>query len=264
MTHILIILHKEWLELRQQRGLLAGMVALPLLFSLLPLAALLGARASKSTGFSMDDLPPVALINPALAGLDPVELVQALAAQQMSILFVLLPIILPSIIASYTIVGEKTGRTLEPLLATPVRTWELLAGKGLAAVLPSVLLTWLSAGVFAAEVALLAASPRVVAAVLTPGWALVILLCAPLLVMIAVGGMVAVSSRVNDPRTAQQYSALGIVPFMMLFFGQLAGVVVLGPLAALAGALVLALLAALTLWGATRLFEREVILTRWK
>ncbi len=264
MNHILIILHKEWLELRQQRGLLAGMVALPLLFSLLPLAVLLGTGASDLSSLDLSDLPPAALVNPVLAGLGPTELVQAVGAQQMAMLFVLLPIILPSIIASYTIVGEKTGRTLEPLLATPVRTWELLAGKGLVAVLPSVLLTWLAAGVFAAEVALLAVSPRVVAAVLTPGWVLVILLCAPLLVMIAVGGMVAVSSRVNDPRTAQQYSALGIVPFMMLFFGQLAGVVVLGPLAALVGALVLALLAALTLWAATRLFEREVILTRWK
>ncbi|GAB4190789.1 MAG: ABC transporter permease subunit [Roseiflexaceae bacterium] len=264
MNHILIILHKEWLELRQQRGLVAGMVALPLLFALLPLVALLGSGATEMSSVEMNDLPPSALVNPALAGLSPIELVQAMVGQQLSMLFVLLPIILPSIIASYTIVGEKTGRTLEPLLATPVRTWELLAGKSLMAVLPSVLLTWLAAGIFAAEVALLAVSPQVVAAVLTPGWALVMLLCAPLLVTIAVAGMVAVSSRVNDPRTAQQYSAVGIVPFMMLFFGQLAGVVVLGPLAALVGALVLALLAVLALWGATQLFQREVILTRWR
>jgi hypothetical protein len=39
---------------------------------------------------------------------------------------------------------------------------------------------------------------------------------------------------------------------------------VLGPALVLVATLVLALIAALALWGVTRLFQREVILTRWK
>ena len=72
------------------------------------------------------------------------------------------------------------------------------------------------------------------------------------------------SSRVNDPRTAQQISAVLVVPVLALLFGQLAGVIVLGPALALGIGVVLALIAAGALWVATRLFQREVILTRWR
>lgn len=264
MHKIMIILRKEWTELLQQRGLVLSMLALPLFFCVLPALTLLGTGMEQLPSTPGRELPPAALVNPALAGLSAREQTQALIGQQMSLLFMLLPIILPSIIAAHSIVGEKTGRTLEPLLAAPIQTWELLVGKGLASLLPSVGLTWLCSAVFVAEMALLSASPAVFAAVISPGWLIAAGLCVPFLAAIAVGGMVAVSSRVNDTRTAQQYSAIGIVPFMMLFLGQIFGLVVLGPLAALLGALVLALLAALVLWVATRLFQREVILTRWK
>jgi len=72
------------------------------------------------------------------------------------------------------------------------------------------------------------------------------------------------SSRVNDPRTAQQISAVLIVPVLGLLFGQLAGVVVLGPALALGIGVILAAIAAASLWFAARVFQREVILTRWR
>ena len=46
---------------------------------------------------------------------------------------VLIAAILPSIIASYSFVGEKIEKSLEPLLATPTTDGELLLGKSLAA-----------------------------------------------------------------------------------------------------------------------------------
>jgi len=104
----------------------------------------------------------------------------------------------------------------------------------------------------------------VFAAIVSPGWLTVFLLCTPLLALIAIAAMVAISSRVNDPRTAQQFSAWIVVPFLVVFFGQLAGVLVLSPLVALGAAFGLALIAGLAVLGATRLFQREVILTRWR
>jgi len=76
--------------------------------------------------------------------------------------------------------------------------------------------------------------------------------------------IVVLSSRVNDPRTAQQISAVLVVPVLGLLFGQLAGVIVLGPALALGIGVILAIIAAGALWAATRLFQREVILTRWR
>ena len=58
------------------------------------------------------------------------------------IFFALMPTVIPTVIASYSIVGEKVNRSLEPLLATPLSDEELLAGKALSIFLPSVLVVW--------------------------------------------------------------------------------------------------------------------------
>ena len=51
--------------------------------------------------------------------------------------FVIIPVVLPSIMGSYSIVGEKIEKSLEPLLATPTTDGELLLGKSLATFLPT-------------------------------------------------------------------------------------------------------------------------------
>ncbi len=63
--------------------------------------------------------------------------------------FVLIPAILPSIIASYSFVGEKIEKSLEPLLATPTTDGELLLGKSLAAFIPCMVVTYVGAAISA-------------------------------------------------------------------------------------------------------------------
>ena len=63
--------------------------------------------------------------------------------------FVLIPAILPSIIASYSFVGEKIEKSLEPLLATPTTDGELLLGKSLAAFIPCMVVTYIGAAISA-------------------------------------------------------------------------------------------------------------------
>jgi ABC-2 type transport system permease protein len=259
-----VILRKEWLELRQDAKLLLAASAPALLFTVLPLVLVYLAGRVPIPQSDIDDLSRFIAANTALAGLTSTELIQAVAGVQFSTFFVLLPIITPSVLAAYSIVGEKTNRTLEPLLATPVRTWELLLGKILAALIPAVALSWVAGGIFIAGIAWVASSRRVFAAIISPAWLLILLLVTPLLSLIVIAALVAVSSRVNDPRTAQQVSGFLVIPFVLIFVGQIAGLVVLGPALVLVASLVLALIAALALWGVTRLFQREVILTRWR
>jgi ABC-2 type transport system permease protein len=262
MDKVMVILQKEWLDLKQQRGLLLGILLPPLFLVLLPIGILYATRYAPGGNFS--DTNSFILRLPALAGMTSQEIGQTIVGMQFSILFLLLPLMIPSIIAAYSIVGEKTSRTLEPLLATPVRTWELLLGKSLAALIPAVGLTWFVGGIFVGATAALAVSSRVFAAIVTPGWLIILLLWTPLLTTIAIAAMTVISSRVNDPRTAQQFAAWVIVPFMALFFGQLTGLVVVSPAFTLGVFIVLVPLAFLSIWGAARLFQREVILTRWK
>jgi len=263
MDNIMVLLQKEWLEFKQQRALVLSVIFVPLVLTLLPLIVMYAIGHTPEKGNTGDFFESVARANPALAGLGQAELGQAIMGQAFSSMFLLLPMLLPSIIASYSIVGEKTNRTLEPLLATPIKTWELLAGKILAALLPAMLLTWAAGAIFIAGVWLAAISERVFAAIVSPGWLTVFLVCTPLLALIAIAAMVAISARVNDPRTAQQFSAWVVVPFLALFFGQIAGVLVLSPLIALVAAILLAVVAGLAIWGVTGLFQREVILTKW-
>src|SRR5438270_858081 len=83
----------------------------------------------------------------------------------------------------------------------------------------------------------------------------------PALALIGIALMVAVSSRVNDPRTAQQFSAVLVLPFLGLFIGQISGLLILGPVFALTVFLILLALVVLAIWIVTQLFQREVILT---
>jgi ABC-2 type transport system permease protein len=264
---VALILYKEWLEMKQQRALMLGLLLPAFIFTTLPLFVMFVAGGATSSQISkgMEDIPKeVIAINPLLQGLSVPELAQAVVGLQFSILYLLSPVIIPSVIASYSIVGEKSSRTLEPVLATPVTTWELLLAKNLAAVLPAVLITWVGALIFAIGLRFLVLSDAVYNAIVTPAWIIILLLCTPLLALITTAATVAISSRANDPRTAQQVSVFVVIPIIMVFLGQISGFLVIDPIFAVGLSVVLGLIALGVVQLSVRLFRREVILTRWK
>ena len=254
MHKVVVILRKEFFELRQQRILLFSILLPPLLFVALPLFFL--ERDSNGSNAS-------ALHVPSLQGLTLHEYTQGVIGTTFSNIFILLSMIVPSTIAAYSIIGEKNSHTLEPLLATPVQRWQLLAGKILAALLPAVLVTWVSGGLFIAELALVT-DANVVSHVITGGWLILFLAGTPLLGLIAVSVMTAISSRVNDTRTAQQLSIWAVVPIIGIILGELSGQFDLTVPVAVIACLILLPVAILLTWGAAQLFQRETILTRWK
>ena len=254
MHKVLVILRKEFREILQQRILLYSILFPPLLFVVLPFIFLQkvgnGTRASS-------------LHVPSLQGLTVHEYTQGLVGTEFSNIFFLLAMIVPSVIAAYSIIGEKNNHTLEPLLATPVLRWQLLAGKILSALLPAVLVTWISGGLFIAELAIFT-DANVVSHVITAGWLILFFAGTPLLGLIAVAIMTAISSRVNDTRTAQQLSIWAVVPIIGIVLGELSGQFELTALVAVIAIMLLIALAILLTWGAAQLFQRETILTRWK
>jgi len=175
-----------------------------------------------------------------------------------------MPMIIPINIAAYSIVGEKTTRSLEPLLATPITTVELLAGKCLAAVLPAVGATYLSIGVFNLGMLLLKISSGVIAYVNSPIWLLAIFVLGPLLALISALFALYVSSRVTDPRVAEQISSVVIIPLMGIMLAQMAGIVTLNLTMMLISIVSAAALSFAMLHLGSAVFERENILTRWK
>ena len=148
---------------------------------------------------------------PALANLDPEGAIQAWIFQQFLVLLVLTPVAGSMSVAAYSVIGEKQARTLEPLLATPLTTFELLTAKVLGALLPALALTVVCFAVYVGGVAIFA-EPGVFRALLSPSSLTLILLLGPLAALAALQLAVCVSSRVNDARSAQQIGALIVLP----------------------------------------------------
>jgi ABC-2 type transport system permease protein len=111
---------------------------------------------------------------------------------------------------------------------------------------------------------LIVPDPAVTARVLDPHWLLAIGLLGPLMAVAAVNVSVIVSSRVSDPRAAEQIALLVLIPLLGVFFAQMVGVVVLNIGFVLLAALVLFLIDAGLVYLGVKLFQRENILTRWK
>jgi ABC-2 type transport system permease protein len=179
--------------------------------------------------------------------------------------FMMMPAFLPAIISSYSVIGEKKNRTLEPLLAAPVSVYDIIIGKALSALIPSLAATWISAVIYLgiASGISIAFLHRLILPDLTI-WALGMLLFAPLVAFLGIMLTVMISSRVNDPRVAQQISALLVIPIMGLFIMQMSGIALIDikiMLAMIAIALVVDLI---SLRLGKFIFDREEILTRWK
>jgi ABC-2 type transport system permease protein len=265
MKKIWVLIRKEWAEVFKNKIVLFSVSFMPLVFSAIPLGILFSTRG-------VDDLSSVfGEISIALeqlgrfcGNLNDLECAQFLLLQQFMVLFLMMPAIIPVTIASYSIVGEKNTHTLEPLLATPISTGQLLAGKALAAAIPAVVASLLSFFIFAVGTFFLASSPAVAIQLFSPLWLIGIFVVGPLLSLAGVSLAVMISSRVNEPRAAEQLSALIILPVMAIFIGQLMGAVVLDQTLLLSIASALTFIDVALMYFATRLFQRENILTRWK
>jgi ABC-2 type transport system permease protein len=266
MKKIWTLIRKEWAEVFKNRFVLFTVAFMPLLFTVLPLVILYATQSGTedlgNNASLASDLPPqfAQLCNDMTGN----ECMQYYIVSQFMLLFMMVPMIVPITFASYSIVGEKSTRTLEPLLATPITTFQLLLGKALAATIPAVLATWLSFGLYAIGTLIMVVSPAVTANLFNALWLTAIFIVGPLLAIAGVSIAVMISSRVSDPRVAEQISAVFVLPIIGLFIGQSAGLIFINEQIILWMAAGLLVLDVALMAFATQLFQRETILTRWK
>lgn len=257
-TRIWAVMQKEWLEAMTNKMILFTMSLLPLLILGISLGTLYGINSGVFGEESSGQRIPSQFV-----GMDPKDAMNLMMATEYLVLFLIVPVSIPVTIASYSIVGEKENKSLEPLLATPIRTWELLVAKSAAAVLPAIVIGWLVYGVFVLGAGMVA-RPVVVRLALEPMWVVANLAIGPLLALLSVLAGVIASSRMSDPRAVQQMVAFFVVPILVVGIGQMMGVLLLNVGTVLLGALLIALLDGAVLCVAVRLFQRETILTRWR
>jgi hypothetical protein len=180
-TRVRAIFRKELREYRRNGFIISTMALIPLVFSLPPLIHVFTTRAPS-------------------AGLGHL------------LLYLLgIPAIAPASVAAYSVVGERQQGTLEPVLMTPVRREEFLLGKALAALVPSLAISYLVYGLIFAVVELFA-RPAVASAFIHGPELIALLLFTPLFACWSIWLGSAISSRSTDYRVAQQFSTFASLP----------------------------------------------------
>jgi ABC-2 type transport system permease protein len=249
------VLRKEWLLMARSPSNLLFVVVVPLL--LVGQALLLSWILPRFLAVGVPGSSTLA------AGLGDVDRFRVLLLDQFRFFVLLIPAMVANVFATLSIVEEKITRTLEPLLATPVRTWELLLGKILAGAIPALTAAWVSTGIFVVAAISLGWGP-LLRWVIDPAWYLSVFLLTPAISILSFVVGVIGSSRANDAKGAQNLAVVVVLPLFALIAVQVLGLVRFTPLLTLALSVAITGLDALMLRLAVRLFARESILIRWR
>lgn len=267
-SRVSAIARKDALELLRNPGAIVPAILMvfaslfPAFLVIVITPRLVGRTLEQSGEFTEEAANAIGTL-PELAGLSGNALVQAFVFHQFSLLLMMVPIVGAMSLATHAVIGEKQARSLEPLLATPISTLELLIAKVTAPFVFALGLSWSAAAMYLAG-AMLFGEPGVWQTLAGPRFFLMFGVLGPLVESASLLLSVIVSSRANDPRSAQQITALLILPVTGLFIAQLMGVFVVSSAAIALGAASCVVLNASLLWIGVRVFERESILTRWK
>ena len=223
------IFRKELREYRRNGPIVSTMAVIPLIFVIQPLIQVFALPASAAAGLSHEHV----------------------------LLYLLgIPAIVPAFVAAYAVAGERQQGTLEPVLTTPIRREELLLAKALATLLPSTAVAYAVYALFLACVELFA-HPTVASALVHPTELLAQLAFTPLLAGWTIWIAIAISTRSNDIRVAQQLASLAGLPSIAVTTLMALNVIPATLGLALAGAAVLLVLNRLGWRITSAMFDRE-------
>ena len=167
-------------------------------------------------------------------------------------------------IASYSIVGEKVEKSLEPLLATPLADGEILLGKAISAVIPTLVAMYTAAVVF--MVGIDAVTFNTLGYYYFPNWniATLLLVLMPVAIVMSVLFSVIVSSRVNDVRSANSFGVFILFPLLGIYLLSETSIITLDVNTLLIISGILLAVDVALFYISMKTFRREEILTKWK
>ncbi len=201
------VIVKELRDYRRNRFVMLTMALMPVLFIVVPIVDIFVLPVSAASA-ALDKRIGLALLY-----------------------MLIIPAVVPATLAAYSVVGEREQGTLEPVLTTPIRPAEFLLGKALAALVPTLVISYAVFGIFLASVGLFA-QPAIAHAVFQAPHLLIQLLFTPLLAGWSIWVGIAISARSSDVRVAQQLGTLASLPPLavtaLLSFGVIRQSVVLG------------------------------------
>lgn len=259
MKNALIIFKKEIKEVIRSKSVWVPSIILSLIF-----AVIMPVVLSVGSSSLLKDPNTAKLLSKILAGYDPFTALVMFLSKQLLIFLLLVPAMIPSLIAPTSITLEKESRTLEPLLATPVKTSELLLGKTLTSIIPAFVISTFNFILLSVTIDIIS-FPKL-GYILLPNteWLITAFILSPVISFIITMVSITISSRTTDVKSAQGIGAAVILPIYAIVGMQIVGLFVLNSVYLLIASLVLIALCPIFLKLAIRVFDRENILTKWK
>ncbi|PAD29713.1 ABC transporter permease [Paenibacillus sp. 7523-1] len=197
------------------------------------LASRVELRSIGNIGFLLDSLDILSSSGqiPELASMatDNHRIVYYLALYMFAPLFLIIPVMASSILTANSFAGEKERKTLEGLLFTPISMNTLFKGKVLAALIPSILLSWITFLIYGIIANIL--MYPMFGALMFPNWNWIILVlwvvpsCSLMVILLNV----LISAKVRGFQEAYQLGGLIVIPLLALIAGQASGMLLISP-----------------------------------
>jgi ABC-2 type transport system permease protein len=262
------VLRNEWKVLTSEPTTIMLFTLVPLMILAeaivaIWLIAMIGGDAMVHNEFFAGTLDKLVTSYPGAAELPDLDRVRLLLLTQLNFFTLLIPTMVAIYAGAYGIVEEKVSNSLEPLLATPVKTWELLFGKAMAGFLPAMVITWICATLALAGVYILGWG-YLIGHYINVIWAVNFFLISPAVAFLSFLLGIIGSSRARDHRSAQNMVLFIIFPIFILIAVQMTGVIWFTPLLIVVMGLTLCVIDLLVLRIAVKLFQRESIIIRWR
>jgi ABC-2 type transport system permease protein len=269
LSRVKLVFRKDWLEIRRNWQVLFPLLFVPIVFAVvLPAVAVMPTFSIPSQAPS-DGVLTIMKALPAQVRHEVAAMTGQQAMAYMMVLylfapvFLIIPIMVSSVIASDSFAGEKERRTIEALLATSLSDGEMLLGKVLVSFVPAVAVTTVAFLIYSAIVDYMTLG-MFGGRFLLPNtiWLTLIFGLAPAVAFADIGLTVIISARVKGVREAQQISALLLVPLFASVLGQASGTMFFDPLLTTALTALLVAFDMIILLASIRAFGRDHILTK--
>jgi ABC-2 type transport system permease protein len=236
--NVLSIAKKDWIEVRQNKYAWMPMTIVPVIFVIIiPLVFTMlipnlnvtpqdVMNSDTDIQFFVERMPDslARYINFS----KPMEsMIVIMLGFMLAPMFLIMPLMYATTIAAESFAGERERKTIESLLYTPASDADLLVGKVTAAAVPSILITWFG---FAVYTLILNLAPyRFFQRIWfpLPTWWPLIFWITPALVVMGIALTVIISARVQSFLGAYQSSSSVVLLVVLLFAGQMTGVLYL-------------------------------------
>lgn len=255
----LALVKKDIRSVTANKRVLTAMLVVPIMLTIvLPSVFVLGAILSPE---SISDFQVLLDMLPATAeGSEQQRILGLLLNKIMPIFFLMIPIMISSVMAASSFVGEKEKRTLETLLYSPLSLKQLFQSKILAGFVVGMAASYLAflAMILTVEAEMLILTGGMILP--DASWLVVMLLIAPALSLAAIAITVRGSARAQSMEESQQRAVLLLFPLLALIIGQFGGMLLINVWLLLGLGAILAAVDVLLMRGAAGRFTYEQLL----